>query len=242
MSSLPPKLALATATVLLLVSCGDTDPPDPSGDSSTPESTASSGAAEESPSAGSTADPNDRSSASPAETGTPAPGGAVTRGEFCGDLDPTQVGEILGISGAEVIGSYAPGDEIPSGTDGAPIVSPHWTCTIGTTTDNAIGATWNVGSSDATSKEMSANLRRQSATLGAENCSSVTDETLGSDTRGIDCSRTFDGTAIALAARSNLVDGTQIDCSIASTGRGDLDALVEALPEVCDLFYDVVVP
>lgn len=234
MPSLLQKLALAAATALLLASCGDSDD---SGDSPGSEPGGGGDASSSAPNEESTDDSTDPADGSEA----PDAGGTVAREAFCDRIDPARVAGLLDLDEAQVIADYAPGDEIPTGTDTAPIVSPSWTCTIGTTDGGSIGATWNVGDADATTQDVEGNLQRQSLALGKDSCSDSDDDVLGPDTRGIDCGGTVNGTSFTLAARSAVVDGTQLDCSIASTGGDDLDELVAAIPEACGLFVDTVV-
>jgi hypothetical protein len=239
MSSLLQKLAVSVATVLLLASCGDSGD---SGDSPAGESGSGSDPSSSAPSEGSGDGGADSPEGSDGSDGDGSDGeGTVAREAFCDRIDPTQVADLLGIDEAQVIADYAPGDEIPTGTDAAPIVSPSWTCTVGTTDGGSVGATWNVGDTDATPKDVVAALQRQSLALGKDSCSDAEDDVLGPDTRAIDCGGTVGGTSFTLAARSAVVDGTQLDCSIASTRGDDLEVLVAAIPEICGLFVDVVV-
>ena len=231
------KVALVAATLFLLAACGDSDD---SGDQSGDEPSGGGGVSSSAPSDG----PTDAGTDSPEESdGSEAPDGrgTVAREAFCDRIDPARVAELLDLDAAQVIADYAPGDEIPTGTDTAPVVSPSWTCTIGTTDGGSIGATWNVGDADATAQDAAVTLQRQSLALGKDSCTDSDDDVLGPDTRGIDCGGTVNGTSFTLAARSTVVDGTQLDCSIASTGGDDLDELVAAIPEACGLFVETVV-
>ena len=228
MSSLRHPLALVAA-VLLLASCGGSEDSD---DTSKPEAGATTGS--------SSVAPTDDATESPEGSGG-AEAGTVARAAFCDDIDPAAVADLLDIDEAEVIADYEPGDEIPAGDGVAPVVAPYWTCTIGTTSGAAIGATWNVGNVDAQPADAQTNLERQTIALGSDGCADVEDETLGAGTRGIDCEGDAGGTRFVLAARSVVVDGTQLDCSIASTGDDELATIVAAVPEVCGLFRDLVV-
>jgi hypothetical protein len=229
------RLALAAASALLLASCGDSDDPD---DASAPEpadvSSETSGAAP-------TDDATEGTDGTPSKgTDKADTGGAVTRDKFCSGIDPQQVSDLIGVDDLAVIGDYAPGDEISGGAGAAPTVSQTWTCTIGQQS-GSIGVTFNIGNFEAKPKDGGAALTNLSGVLGAENCAAVDDEALGSGTSGIDCSGTISGTGFAMAARSVVVDGTELDCQLASSGSEDIESLSRAAPEVCALFLDAVV-
>jgi hypothetical protein len=199
MTALLQRLALASAALLLLASCSDSDSPDSS----------------EKPDASENAD---------------STGGTVAHERFCPDIDPEEVGSILGVDGLEVVVDTEPGQP-----------SPYWTCTIGQASGTSIGVTMNLLDADANPATVAATLDDYASGLGADNCTNLRDETLGAGTRGVDCSGTSSGTSFTMVARAVVVGGTQIECLLASYRADDLGDLQAAAPEICGLFRDRVV-
>ena len=199
MTSLLQRLALASAALLLLASCSDSDSP---GGSEQPDAT-------ENP--GSTGD-------------------TVAHERFCPDIDPEEIGSILGIDGLEVVVDTEPGQ-----------ASPYWTCTIGQASGTSIGVTMNLLDAEADPATVASTLDDYASGLGPENCTELGDETLGAGTRGVDCSGISSGTSFTMVARAAVVGDTQIECLLASYRADDLADLQAAAPEICGLFRDRVV-
>jgi hypothetical protein len=157
-------------------------------------------------------------------------GETVARERFCPDIDPEEIGSILGIDGLEVVVDTEPGE-----------ASPYWTCTIGQASGTSMGVTMNLLDAEADPATAAATLDDYASGLGPENCTDLRDETLGPGTRGVDCSGTSSGTSFTMVARAVVVGGTQIECLLASYRADDLADLQAAAPEICGLFRDRVV-
>ncbi len=199
MTSLLQRLALASAALLLLASCSDSDSPDGSEKPDTTENAGTTGA-------------------------------TVARERFCSDIDPEEIGSVLGIDGLEVVVDTEPGQ-----------ASPYWTCTIGQASGTSIGVTMNLLDAQADPATVAATLDDYASGLGPENCTDLRDESLGAGTRGVDCSGTSSGTSFTMVARAAVVGGTQIECLLASYRADDLADLQVAAPEICGLFRERVV-
>lgn len=227
MTSLLRRLVLASAALLLLASCGDSNSPDESGDAPAPTPTVSgSGSGSTPPSR----DP-DKSEKPDATDDTGATGERVARERFCPDLDPGEIGSKLGLDGLEVVVDTEPGQG----------GSQYWTCTIGQSTGTSVGVTLNILDAAADPSSVAATLNSFSTSLGPENCTDVGDEALGPGTRGVDCSGTSSGTGFTMVARAVVVGGTQIECLLASYGPDDLANLQRSAPDICALFRAQVV-
>lgn len=202
------RFALAGAALLILSSCGGSD--------STDEPTTR-------------VSPGESSTTAPTE-GTGDAGETVARERFCPELDPEEIGSILGIEGLETVVDTEPGER-----------SPYWTCTIGQTTGSSLGVTLNLLDAEASSATVTSTLDNYASSLGPQSCADVGDEALGAGTRGVDCSGTSSGTGFTLVARAIAIGGTQIECLMASYSADDLTTLRAAAPEICALFRDLVV-
>lgn len=236
------RFAVAAAAVLALTSCGS-DEPDGSG--AAPESPSSSTASTTGPAATDAPGAPGSSDGEPGETGSGDDDGAtVTRAPFCAEMDPGEVGDLLGLNGLDVIGQQEPGQEITPIPGGTPVQAQSWSCTIGRATDSPLGITWNVGAGEAGPKDANAVIASATGSLDPKNCTKLNDDSLGDDTRGADCAGTTEkagGTGFTLVTRAAVVDGALLECLLASVDPRDLAAFTQAAADVCGMLVDQVV-
>jgi hypothetical protein len=263
------KLAATAVAAVLFAGCGGSDGASGSAEPDDPTSAAGSSSATASPSA--TTDPTDRPTKDPSDKPSKDHGAhgdkgdqgnqgddgdegdegneedssqpSVTREPFCDAIDPSSVADILGLDEGEVLADVKPGDEIKVDPSKPGVASQEWTCTIGQSDDSSIAATWTIRDAAAGSNDPKARMKALRGTLGAKNCEGVDDQALGEGTQGVDCSAAAASSTIGftIAARAVVIDGTQLECYIASTDPENLPDLTAAAPEICGMFFDVVV-